>query len=63
MKIQPDPNCKYCNGTGEVWDVVDYGSTTASFPSLCSCVEDQIPEEWDGEIELIFEDCNHEDAK
>lgn len=60
MKIKPDPNCKYCHGTGEVYDTVDYGSTVAYLPSFCSCVEEQIPEDWDGEIELIYEDCNHE---
>lgn len=52
MKIKPDLNCKECHGTGEVFDIVDYGSTTASFPSFCSCVEEQIPEGFDGEIEL-----------
>lgn len=52
MKIKPDPDCEYCHGTGEVLDWVDYGSTVVSMPSLCSCVEEQIPEDFDGEIEL-----------
>ena len=58
MKIQPDPNCEYCHGTGEVWDTVDYGSTTASFLSLCSCIEEQIPEDFGGEIEIDYETQN-----
>ena len=35
-----DPTCKFCRGTGVVYDTVDYGSTTAQMPSTCECVED-----------------------
>jgi len=46
--VAPDPDCKICNGCGEVSDRVDYGSTTTLGPSsLCSCVEEQIPVELD----------------
>lgn len=52
IKVKPDPNCKYCHGSGEVLDWVDYGSTTISMPSLCNCVEIQIHEDYEGAIEL-----------
>ena len=46
MKIKPDPECKYCHGM--VYDIVDFGSTTAMLPSFCGCIEEQIPEGYDG---------------
>jgi hypothetical protein len=52
QKITPEPGCKYCHGTGMVYDIVDYGSTTARLPSYCSCVEDQADEDAD-DIELV----------
>lgn len=51
--IRPDSNCKYCHGTGIVYDSVDYGSTTASLPSFCDCVENQVLEDTD---EIVLED-------
>lgn len=56
MKIKPDLNCEFCHGTGEITDWVDYGSTVAPLTSYCSCVEDQIPEFYDGEIELDLDE-------
>ena len=58
MEIKPNPNCSNCYGLGEVFDRVDYGSTTVSMPSLCGCVEEQIPEDlsMDEEIELDLSD-------
>lgn len=56
LKIKPDPNCKSCHGEGEAFDIVDYGSTTASMPTLCDCVVEQVPEgREDLEIELVFD--------
>lgn len=34
-----DPKCPHCHGTGTVYDMVDYGSTTVPMPSMCDCVE------------------------
>lgn len=58
-KIKPKPGCKYCHGTGDVYDAVPYGSTTAWLPSLCDCVCDQIPEDFDDrhdDIEVDLDD-------
>jgi hypothetical protein len=54
MKIKPNPNCTTCHGVGEVYDSVPYGSTTAQLVSFCGCVESQIPEDYDGDIELDY---------
>jgi hypothetical protein len=53
--IKPDPNCALCHGNGEVYDTVDYGSTTAQLPSFCDCVEMQALEDTD-DIEIILDD-------
>lgn len=53
--VKPDPDCKLCHGNGEVFDTVDYGSSTASLPSFCDCVEMQAIEDVD-DIELILDD-------
>ena len=39
-----NPRCEYCHGTGIVYDMVDYGSTTVQMPSTCECVEDGVSE-------------------
>ncbi len=54
-KITPDPKCGECNGDGEIFDIVPYGSTVAHLPSFCDCVTDQV-EDWDDddEIEITF---------
>jgi len=52
QRITPKAGCKFCHGTGKVYDVVDYGSTTARLPSFCECVEDQADEDTD-DIELV----------
>lgn len=40
-------NCRYCHGSGTVYDTVDYGSTTAQMSSDCDCAFDQLPESFD----------------
>ena len=58
-KITPNPNCKFCHGSGTVYDIVDYGSTTASMPSDCGCVDEQLPEDFDyltDEVEIVQPD-------
>ncbi len=45
IKIEPDYYCGHCFGTGEVYDIVDYGSTVTYLPSFCHCVEEQLSEE------------------
>jgi hypothetical protein len=52
LKVKPDPECKYCGGCGEVSDWVPYGIGNTPLFSYCSCVEDQIPEDYDDDIEL-----------
>jgi hypothetical protein len=52
QKITPKAGCPHCHGTGMVYDIVDYGSTTARLPSFYECVEDQADEDTD-EIELV----------
>ena len=58
MKIKPVPGCKYCHGSGEVYDIVPYGSTVAYLPSICICVEDQIPDDFDDDeyVEIDLSD-------
>lgn len=57
LQIQPDQNCEFCRGSGEIFDSVDYGSTTAQLPSFCGCVEEQVAEEYeDWDIVLVFPD-------
>ncbi len=54
-KIVPDVKCKYCYGTGEVTDWVDYGSASVPMYTTCECVDIQLPEEFDcvqDEVEL-----------
>ena len=56
-KITPNPNCPFCHGTGTVYDNVPYGSTTASMPGDCNCVDEQLPEEFDcqfDEVEIVI---------
>ena len=52
-KVTANPNCKYCHGSGTVYDTVPYGSTTASLPSNCNCVEEQLPEEFDDQVDEV----------
>jgi hypothetical protein len=56
MLITPNPKCKSCHGSGTIYDTVDYGLTTAQLSSFCGCVEEQIPEDYDGEIEIDYEE-------
>jgi hypothetical protein len=52
QKITPRAGCRYCHATGLVFDVVDYGSTTARLESYCECVTDQLTND-DNDIELV----------
>ena len=63
MKIQPDPNCKLCMGTGETFDWVDYGSTQVKLDSLCECVLDQLPDDFDDQdmIDLDLSEIEYKD--
>lgn len=36
---KPDPNCRYCRGTGQVVDYVPYGDTSVPMYTECECVE------------------------
>jgi hypothetical protein len=46
-KIQADPNCKSCHGSGTVVEYHPYGSTVAGESLTCDCVMEQLPEEYD----------------
>ncbi len=55
-KVTPLASCKFCRGSGTVYDIVDWGSTTASMPSDCECIDEQLPEEFDylvDEVEIV----------
>mgnify|MGYP001559827448 FL=1 len=55
-KITAVFTCKFCHGSGTVYDTVPYGSTTAQMPSDCDCVKQQLPEEFDylvDEVEIV----------
>jgi RecJ-like exonuclease len=40
---EPNPNCRYCHGTGIVTDWVPYGSTNVPMDSDCDCMyEDDV---------------------
>lgn len=58
LKIKPDPNCKTCSGTGEVYDSVEFWGAPCRMPSLCDCVIEQIPEDepYETGIELDLSD-------
>jgi len=54
LYIIPDQKCKFCQGYGLVYDTVPYGSGSASLPSLCNCIEAQIPADCDDwEVEIV----------
>jgi len=58
IKITPKPDCPDCNGTGEIYDYVPvpFGVGNCAMPSLCWCIEEQIPEDYeDEEIEIVYE--------
>ena len=55
--ITPNPDCPDCFGTGEVTDIVPYGSTTANLISWCECVEKQADEDTD---EIVIEEADHD---
>ena len=49
-------DCRYCHGSGTVYDTVDYGSTTAQMPSDCEdCISAGWPEgaDDDAEYEIV----------
>jgi hypothetical protein len=59
IKIYPNPNCRYCHGKGEINDWVDYGSTRVPMPSLCDCILDQLPDDFndrDTFVEVVIDE-------
>jgi len=50
--ITPKAGCEWCQGTGEVIDIVDYGDTVARMKNYCECVLDQTKFE-DSDIMLV----------
>jgi len=60
--ITPRKDCRYCHGTGQVNDWVDYGSTTVSMPSICDCVTEQAEYE-DSVIEIVPEGATYYDEE
>ncbi len=66
LHIAPNPHCKFCHGSGTVYDSVDYGSATVQMPSWCGCVEEQIPEDCaDADIDITqrLQNCPLPDGK
>jgi len=58
LKIKPVPDCKACHGSGEVndWVPAPFAPGNVPMPSLCDCIEEQVPEDYDGPIELDLSD-------
>ncbi len=54
--VKPDPDCKLCHGSGEVYDSVDYGDIKVPMPAFCDCVEMQVSDYEGIEIELVLGD-------
>lgn len=52
LTITAREGCKYCFGTGYVSDWVDYGSTRMSMQSICDCVIEQLPANYDDDFEI-----------
>lgn len=55
LHITAKADCLCCYGEGYVYDLVPvpFGSGNCPMPSLCSCVEEQIPEEADDEVLIV----------
>ncbi len=53
-QVMPKENCETCHGEGFVsGDWVDYGSTKTQLPDeYCDCILEQLPEDYDGKIEV-----------
>ena len=54
ITITPKISCPACHGDGYIeGDWVDYGSTKTQLPSdFCDCVFEQLPEDYDGDVEI-----------
>ena len=55
LRISALASCPYCHGEGYVYDRVPmpFGSGDCSMPSLCGCIEEQIPEDTPDEVEIL----------
>ena len=53
MKIIAKKDCKACHGSGLTQQSHPYGSTSATETLYCDCVGEQIPEDYDGDIDII----------
>lgn len=52
LSITAKADCGACHGTGEVYDSVDWWGATVSMPSLCGCIEEQIPEDTPDDVSV-----------
>ncbi len=52
LRVIPDPNCKFCRGGGLVYESEKAWGADCQRENYCTCFEDQIPEDFDGEIIL-----------
>lgn len=46
-KITAKSDCKGCHGTGTCYDIVDWGSESVQMQSICECVVEQLPDDFD----------------
>jgi len=53
LEILAISDCEFCNGLGLVFDLVDYGAAGEMAESVCCCVEEQIPEDFSGQVEVL----------
>jgi len=54
LKIYPNPHWGMCHGTGQIAEQHPYGSTIAIEYLLCDCVIEQLPEDFDGDVDLGY---------
>jgi hypothetical protein len=62
ITVIPKIDCKYCHGTGEVAEHHPYGSTYATEYLICECLWEQVPEDYDGTINIEFSANNIESS-
>jgi hypothetical protein len=62
ITVTPKIDCKYCHGIGEVAERHPYGSTYGTEYLICECVWEQVPEDFDGTINIEFPANNIESS-
>ena len=53
--MNPDPDCPYCGGTGDVVDWVPYGDTNVPMYAECECWQPDELDEQEFNLVLLYE--------